>query len=78
MLNSSHTYLYFKDLIRTYFCGIYVILWDLFDNKKTSFLIPKNLTWPSAGRPDGRPLQKSVDRSGRPFGQPPEQSDWDF
>ena len=37
MLNFCHTYLYFKDLIRIYFCGIYVIL---FDNKKPNFYIP--------------------------------------
>ena len=41
MLNFSHTYLYFKDLTRTYFCEIYVILWDLIEVKKTKFLIPK-------------------------------------
>ena len=38
MLNFSHTYLLFKDLIRTYFCKIYVILWDLIEIKKTKFL----------------------------------------
>ena len=37
MLNFSHTYLYFKDLIRTYFCGIYVILWDLIEDKRHVF-----------------------------------------
>ena len=41
MLNFSHTCLYFKNLIRTYFCEIYVILWDLIEVKKTKFLIPK-------------------------------------
>ena len=29
VLNFCHTYLYFKDLIRTDFCEIYVILWDI-------------------------------------------------
>ena len=28
MLNFGHTYLLLKNLIRTYFCEIYVILWD--------------------------------------------------
>ena len=33
VLNFTHTYLYSKDLIRTDFCGIYVILWDLIKSK---------------------------------------------
>ena len=37
MLNFCHTYLYFKDLIRTDFCGIYAILWDLIKDKNSSF-----------------------------------------
>ena len=37
VLNFYHTYLYFKDLIRTDFREIYVILWDLFEVKKSSF-----------------------------------------
>ena len=37
MLNFCHTYLYFKYIIRTYFCGIYVILWDLIEVKNPSF-----------------------------------------
>ena len=67
MLIFGHTCLVFKDLVRTYFCEIYVILWDLIEIKKTKFLIPKYVTWPSAGRPDGRPRQKSIDRSGQPM-----------
>ena len=65
MLNFNHTYLYFKDLIRTYFCVIYVILWDLIGNKRQVFqsLNP----WPdcSGNRPDSRPHQEPVDRHGR-------------
>ena len=37
VLNFTHTYLYFKDLIKTDFCGIYVILWDLMEVKNPSF-----------------------------------------
>ena len=37
VLNFYHTYLYFKDIIRTDFCGIYVILWDLIEDKNPSF-----------------------------------------
>jgi len=35
----GHTYLLFKDLRRTYFCEIYVILWDLIKIKKPSFSV---------------------------------------
>jgi len=37
VLNFSHTYLYFKDLIRTYLCEIYVLLWDLIEIKRQVF-----------------------------------------
>ena len=67
MLNFGHTYLLFKDLKRTYFYGIYVILWDLIDIKKTSFSIFKSQPDCTGGRPDGRPDQASVDRHGRPM-----------
>ena len=50
MLNFSHTYLYFKDLIRTYFCEIYVYFIGFYEGKKTSFNPYYCLTWPSAGR----------------------------
>ena len=62
MLNFSHTYLYFKHLKRTYFCEIYVILWNLIGNKKTSFSILKSLArllWRSTGR-------STAPRAGRP------------
>ena len=48
----SFSQLYFKDLKRTYFCRIYVILWDFLEVKITKFLIPNLLDWLSAGRPD--------------------------
>ena len=67
MLNFSHTYLYFKDLTKTYFYGIYVILWDLIDIKKTSFQYLKSLPDCTGGRPAGRPDQESVDHHGRPM-----------
>ena len=51
MLNFYHTYWYFKDIIRTDFCEIYVILWDLFDNKRQVFKSYIRLDWQSAGRP---------------------------
>ena len=67
MLNFSHTYLYLKDLIRTYFCGIYVVLWDFLVVKITKFSIPKNLdlafcrsTGRSTAAEVGRPVQ-SID-----------------
>ena len=68
MLKFCHTYLYFKDLIRTYFYGIDVILWDLIGIKIPKFQVP-NLSARSAG---GRPDQWSVDRyaRGRAHGQP--------
>ena len=51
VLNFYHTYLYFRDLIRTDFCEIYEILWDLIEDKIPKFLIPNWLDWLSAGRP---------------------------
>ena len=42
------------------------ILWDFQKVKIQVFNPYISWNWPSAGRPDGRPLQKSVDRSGRP------------
>ena len=41
VLNFCHTYLYFKDLIRTYFCGIYVYFMRFFRRQKPKFLISK-------------------------------------
>ena len=35
-----HTYLYFKDLIRTYFCEIYVYFMGFLEGKKDKFSIP--------------------------------------
>ena len=63
-MNFSHTYFYFKDLKRTYFCGIYVILWDLIEVKNSSFQSLKVLTWLSAGRPD-RSTEAEVGRPAR-------------
>ena len=37
VLNFYHTYLYFKDITWTDFCGIYVILWDLIKDINSSF-----------------------------------------
>ena len=51
VLNFCHTYLYFKDLIRTYFCEIYVYFTEFFRRQNSKFLIPKILEWLSAGRP---------------------------
>ena len=63
-----------------WFYGIYLII------KRQLFNPYINWTWPSAGQLDGRPLQKSVDRSCRPtctnvhdsvgwwVGRPPESS----
>jgi len=51
----SHTYLLFKDLARTYFCEIYVILWDFIRVKKIRFQLLKFLarsTGPGVGRPN--------------------------
>ena len=62
MLNFTHTYLYFKDLIKTDFCEIYVILWDLIEVKNPSFQSLKCLTWLSAGRQD----RSTVAEVGRP------------
>ena len=62
MLNFCHTYLYFKDLIRTDFCGIYVYFMRFFRRLKDKFSIPKSLTWLSAGRPD----RSTVAEVGRP------------
>ena len=59
--------LYLKDLIRTYFCEIYVILWDLIEIKKTSFQYPNPQPDCTGGRPNGRPDQESADRNGRPM-----------
>ena len=56
MLKFSHTYLYFKDLIRTYFCEIYVYFMGFFRRQKDNILIPI-IVW--------RGLLP-VDRSGRP------------
>ena len=43
MLNFCHTYLYFKDLIRTYFCGIYVYFMRFSSSQKDKFLNPINV-----------------------------------
>ena len=67
MLIFSHTYLLFKDLLRTYFCEIYVILWDLIGIKLTKFSVPNYPARSTGDRPDGRPDQESVDRTGRPM-----------
>ena len=75
MLNFFHTYLYFKDLTRTYFCGIYVILWDFVEVKKSKFLIPKicdlafcRLTGRSTEKEVGRPVRSiDVHKHARPF-----------
>ena len=56
MLNFSHICLYFNDLIRTYFCEIYVILWDLIEGKTTKFLIPITVG------PGLLPVDRPVDR----------------
>ena len=88
MLNFSHTYLHFKDLIRTYFCEIYVFLWDLNGIKKTSFSIlkiPARLHWRSIGRSTGPGVGNRTSRlmctrtytwpaysAGRPRGRPTE------
>ena len=77
MLIFGHTCLVFKDLIRTYFCGFYVILWDFIEVKKTSFSIPQNPSqtdWRSTepvDRISGRSIG-TVDRCarGRAHGQP--------
>ena len=67
MLIFSHTCLVFKDLIRIYFCEIYVILWDLIGIKLPSFHTYFSQPDCSGDRPDGRPDQESVDRHGRPM-----------
>ena len=41
MLNFSHIYLYFKDIIRTDFCEIYVYFMGFFGRQIDKFLIPK-------------------------------------
>ena len=62
MLNFYHTYLYFKDKIRTYFCEIYVYFIGFFSSQKDKFSIPKKLdlavcrsTGRSTGSGVGRP-----------------------
>ena len=64
VLNFCHTYLYFKDITWTDFCGIYEILLDLFDNKKTSFQVLKMSLPGSGGRP-GRSVGPVVGRPDR-------------
>ena len=61
MLKFYHTYLYFKDLIRTYFCGIYVILWDFLEVKITKFLILKMFVL-AVCRSTGRSTEAEVGR----------------
>jgi len=56
VLNFCHTYLLFKDLKRTYFCGTYVILWDLIGIKLTKFsylFFSARLLWRSTGQLTG-------------------------
>ena len=63
MLNFNHTCLYFKDTTRTYFCEIYVILWDLIGINQLCF---QALEFPNQTT-GGRSEQESVDRYGRPM-----------
>ena len=54
----SHTWAIISILsIESYFCGIYVILWDFIEGKKNQVLIPI-IVWPGL---------LPVDRSGRPM-----------
>ena len=72
----GHTCLVFKDPIKTYFYGIYVILCDLIDIKKTSFQSSNpSLTALAVDRTVDRPSGRStgtVDRCARDVhkGQP--------
>ena len=59
MLNFTHTYLYFIDLIRTYFFEIYVILWDLIGIKQLCFQVPEFPSHITGGRP-GRSIGPGV------------------
>jgi len=70
----SHTCLVFKDLKRTYFCEIYVILWDLIEIKKISFQYPKVPARSTGGRPNrstgpviGRPERSTNVHEGVPM-----------
>ena len=63
VLNFCHTYLYFKDNTWTDFCGIYVILWDLIEVKKTNFWI---LNFPCQARRSTGTIDRTSGRSTEP------------
>ena len=59
MLNFSHTYLYFKNHKRTYFCGIYVYFMGFFRRQKAKSFNPLKLS------PGCLPVDRTVDRGRR-------------